>query len=273
MSHYHFRQHPNHHCHYPYLHHHDHLNQEQEKGKHSLGDDLLVRHHHLHHHSLCWAEQVSLLQGDSNVYNVDCDNYFHHNHFLITMVWKKHTAVSFIFFSSPLILYLYLTLHLYSYVDLYTIYRAIQNQRDYALVGSSDNLILMQRFTLTWSCGWPLFCPSVPPLSLTFSYSGQTHEDADFTYTSIKLCMKTDTCNSFSPISNLDHVFQKTLWLCQDLLWTVIFIFWYVYIWYIWYIYLLICLSLITLSWDIFIFDILIFDIFIFRYLYLLIYV
>ena len=80
------------------------------------------------------------------------------------------------FISSPLILYLYLTIHLYLSVDLYvyTIYWAIQNQRDYALVGSGYNLILMQRFTLTWSCGWPLFCPSVPPLSLTFSYSDET---------------------------------------------------------------------------------------------------
>ena len=172
MYRYHFRQHPNHHCHYPYLHHHDHLNQEQEKGKHSLGDDLLVRHHHLHHHSLCWAEQVSLLQGDSNHYD-DHDNYFQHNLFLMTMMCrKKHTAVSYVFyqFTSNSV---FVFDHTFIFVC-WLKHRAIQNQRDYALVGSGYNLILMQRFTLTWSCGWPLFCPSVPPLSLTFSYSGQT---------------------------------------------------------------------------------------------------
>ena len=209
-----------------------------------------MRHHHLRHHSLCWAEQVSLLQGDSNHYG-DHDSWQFFNKFNLTLSFMV------------LALRPYLK-KIMSFVVAW--YKEIQNQ-------VSDHKIWTSRSTLTLSCGWPLFCPSVPPLSLTFSYSGQTLEDADFTFTSIKLCMKTDTCNSFSPISNLDHVFQKTLWLCQDLLWTVIFIFWYVYIWYIWYFYLLICLSLITLSWDIFIFDILIFDIFIFRYLYLLIYV
>ena len=209
-----------------------------------------MRHHHLRHHSLCWAEQVSLLQGDSNHYG-DHDSWQFFNKFNLTLSFMV------------LALRPYLK-KIMSFVVAW--YKEIQNQ-------VSDHKIWTSRSTLTLSCGWPLFCPSVPPLSLTFSYSGQTHEMLILLLHQSSFAWRQTLVIAFHQFQILimcskrpfgfARIYCELLSLSFDMfIFDIfdIFIFWYVYLWLL---YLGIYSSLISLS----------FDIFIFWYLYLLIYV